>query len=147
MLYSSLLVGLLFLLAIAIGSVRRVPEGQAWTVRRVGGHRRLLGAGTHLLLPLLERVAHRINLGGTALTVESTDTGRAQRATVYFQILDPERVGSAVGQIERLLRSQTRSLLGSEALPDGAEARRSWLKQRLNATFAARGLLIARVDL
>ena len=35
-------------------SVRRIPEGHAYTLRRVGGQMRTVGAGLHLVLPLIE---------------------------------------------------------------------------------------------
>ena len=77
--------------AIAATSVKRIPEGHAYTLRRIGGRMRTLGAGIHLTLPLLERVMHKINLTGNVVEVNvpaaSADTA-ALRGRVYFQVMD-----------------------------------------------------------
>ena len=49
--------------------VRRIPEGHAYTLRRVDGHLRTVGAGVHLVLPLVERVAHKIRLVGNVVDI------------------------------------------------------------------------------
>ena len=55
---------------VALACVRRIPEGHAYTLRRLGGHLRTVGAGIHVVVPLLERVAHRIRLLGNVVTVD-----------------------------------------------------------------------------
>ena len=130
-------------------SIRRVPEGHVYTFRRMGGHVRIVGSGTHLVVPLVERVANKISLAGAALAVEGLqrDGGAVHRAVVYFQVLDPQRADVVIEDIENLLRTLTRRVFGDAAMPDDNEARRRWLKQVLNAELHERGLLIARVDL
>lgn len=122
-------------------SVRRIPEGQVYALRRPGGHMRLLGAGIHFILPLIERVAHKVSLAGSAVTV---DTDGLPRAVVYFQLLDPARAGSAIGAVPTLVANRTRQLLREEQPAAGNAAR---LKQRLNEALHDSGLLVARVDL
>ncbi|MCK9538871.1 hypothetical protein [Dokdonella sp.] len=129
------------LLVLAVASIRRIPEGQVYALRRLGGHTRLLGAGTHFTLPLIERVAHKISLGGSQITVESADAAR--RATIYFQVIDPARMGSAIGESGSRVRAQARRLLDENPGPTSRVA----LKQALQDTFGARGLRIVRVDL
>lgn len=129
------------LAALASASVRRIPEGHVYALRRLGGHMRLLGAGTHFVLPLVERVAHKVSLAGTAVTVE---TEGLPRAVVYFQLLEPARAGSAIGAVPSLVANRTRQLLREEPPAAGNAAR---LKQRLNEALHDCGLLVARVDL
>ena len=57
---------------VVLASVRRIPEGHAYTLRRVGGHMRTVGSGVHIVLPVLERVAHRIRLLGNVVDVDAT---------------------------------------------------------------------------
>ena len=45
--------------ALAASSVLRIPEGQVYALRRLGGHMRRVGPGTHFVLPLVERIARR----------------------------------------------------------------------------------------
>ena len=61
-------VGALILLALA--SIRRIPEGHVYALRRVDGHVRIVGSGTHLLVPLVERVARKISLAGAVAAVD-----------------------------------------------------------------------------
>lgn len=146
-LMTALGVGALLLLIMA--SVRYVPAGHVYSLRRMDGHVRLVGSGTHLVVPLVERVAHKISLAGAAVPVEDFSIGgRPQRAVVYFQVLDPQRADLVIEDVENLLRVATHRLAAATALPEGAEARRQWLKQGLNAELRdSSGLLIARVDL
>lgn len=43
-------------------TVRIVPEQQAFIVERLGKYDRTLGAGLHLLIPFVERIAYRQSL-------------------------------------------------------------------------------------
>jgi regulator of protease activity HflC (stomatin/prohibitin superfamily) len=145
---ASALAALAALAILAALSLRRIPPGQVYALRRLGGGMRVVGAGTHVVLPLLERVAQRISLGGSMVPVEALAlAGRRHRAAVYFQVLDAGRALRVMGDVESLLRGSLARLASSESLPDTAEARRGWLKQALNGELRERGLLVARVDL
>ncbi len=133
---------------LVVASIRRVPEGHVYTFRRMGGHVRIVGSGTHLVVPLVERVAHKISLAGAAVPVEDLALhGQRYRGVVYFQVLDPERADVVIEHVENLLRSAMHRLLADAELPQAADARRAWLKQSLNVEMREAGLLIARVDL
>lgn len=148
MLSPIILAALCALALLAVASVRRIPEGHVYTFRRMGGHVRVVGSGTHWVVPLVERVAHKISLAGAAVAVEGlTIADRPVRAVVYFQVLDPERAEVVIEDVEELLGAATRRLCGVAALPATADARRQWLKRSLNEELRERGLLIARVDL
>lgn len=148
MLSPIILAALCVLATLVVASVRRIPEGHVYTLRRMGGHMRVVGAGTHLVLPLVERVTHKISLAGAAVPVDDlTLADRRYRGVVYFQVLDPERADVVIEDIESLLRDRMHALLADPGMPEIEDARRSWLKQSLNAELRERGLLIARVDL
>jgi regulator of protease activity HflC (stomatin/prohibitin superfamily) len=148
MLSPNILAALCALALLVVASVRRVPEGHVYTFRRMGGHVRIVGSGTHLVVPLVERVAHKISLAGAAVPVEDLRLAdQRYRGVVYFQVLDPERADVVIEDVENLLRDATRRLFAAAELPETADARRSWLKQSLNAQLRESGLLIARVDL
>ena len=148
MLSPIVLAALCMLALLAVASVRRIPAGHVYMLRRMGGHVRVVGSGTHLVMPLVERVAHKINLAGAAVAVDGLVLAQQrERAVIYFQVLDPQRAELVIADVEDYLRDCTRRLFASAALPELAEARRQWLKQSLNAQLRERGLLIARVDL
>lgn len=148
MLSPILFAALCALALLIVASIRRVPEGHVYAFRRMGGHVRIVGSGTHLVVPLVERVARKISLAGAAVPVEGIElAGQSHRAVVYFQVLDPERANVVLEDVEDVLRASTRRLLADPALPPAGDARRAWLKQSLNAELRDNGLLIARVDL
>ena len=62
--FALILTAALSLLALAAIAVKHVPDGQVYSLYRHGKPVRLLQPGTHVVLPLLDRVGHRIDLGG-----------------------------------------------------------------------------------
>ncbi|NCT66591.1 MAG: hypothetical protein GXC76_02990 [Rhodanobacteraceae bacterium] len=130
-----------------VTSLRRIPEGHVYTFRRVGGHVRLVGSGTHWVMPLVERVERKISLAGATVQVELERDGQRQTVVVYYQVLDAARAGNLLADLEERLRAATRRQFAAPELPAEADARRHWLKRALNAEARANGLLVARVDL
>ncbi|MDR2012993.1 MAG: hypothetical protein LBQ20_08120 [Rhodanobacter sp.] len=144
-----ILAALCALMLLAIASIRRVPEGHVYTFRRMDGHVRIVGSGTHLVVPLIERVAHKISLAGATTAID--DLVHAQwryRAVVYFQVLDPQRADVVIQDLENVLYTTTHRLFDAAmSSADDMDACRRWLKQHLNDDLRENGLLIARVDL
>lgn len=136
--------------ALAATSVRRIPEGHAYTLRRIGGRMRTVGAGIHLMLPLVERVAHRINLLGNVVEV-SVPSPHANagplRGYVYFQVMDAQRADPVIEQIPELLRQRVPELATYTCVEEDPAARTQHLKAALNQDFCQRGLLVTRVQL
>lgn len=143
---------LIWMLCIAAGvallaaSIRRIPEGQVYALRRVGGHVRRVGPGTHFVLPLLERIARKINVAGTSMSIDGIDRrGLPLRATVFFQVLDAGRAERVLDDLPGTLRDAAHACVDSADFPDTARA--PWLKQALNARLRESGVFVARVDL
>ncbi len=138
----------LSLAAFAAVCLRRIPEGQVYSLRRVDGNTRFVGAGMHFVLPLIERVSHKMSLAGSRIEIMVTlGSGEQCEALVYFQVLDPQRADHVIESVDRLLRERATELLGSTAIPSEPLERRLWLKQSLNAEVRERGLLVTRIDL
>lgn len=127
-------------------SVKRIPEGQVYTLhRRHRAQPELLTPGTHWIVPLRDHVAHKISLTGRTLHLDDAlDDDRVQ-GTVYWQVLDPERADAMIDQAETLIRSQTLEGLREDRVADAAQ-RNMHLKNRLNNTLRPQGVLITRVD-
>ncbi len=148
MLSPMIYVALAAIAALAFASIRRIPEGQVYTLRRFGGHTRVVHSGMHLMLPLIERIAHKISLTGSNVPVDGLVAANEHyRGLVYFQVLDPERADRVIDDVDDLLQQRTRSLFADAALPETFDDRRMWLKQSLNSDMRERGLLVTRVDL
>lgn len=143
-------IALVFLLAfsaLAVGmSVKRIPEGQVYTLRRMGhAAPRLLKPGTHWIWPLFEHVTHRISLIGHALPVEADPA--VPRGTIFWQVLEPERADAVIEQAESMIRDHVRRVEPQlAAVPDPC-ARDTALKRHLNEALAEHGILITRVRL
>ncbi len=148
MLSPMILMALAAIAVLVFASIRRIPEGQVYTLRRVGGHTRVMHSGMHFMLPLVERVAHKISLTGSNVPVDGlVASDRQYRGIVYFQVLDPARADRVIDGIDGLLQERTRSLFADAAMPESSDGRRQWLKQSLNSDVRDRGLLVTRVDL
>src|SRR3569832_552440 len=129
-----------------LACVKRIPEGQAYTLRRVGGHIRAIGAGTHVVVPLIERVAHRMRLLGNIVSFHGlAAAGQVFHGAIYYQILDADRADAVIDGIDGLLRNGLDRLLEHTPADDDSSRNRR-LKGALNQQVADRGILITRVQ-
>ncbi|MBT2144161.1 MULTISPECIES: SPFH domain-containing protein [unclassified Rhodanobacter] len=145
-----LLSTLLLLSVLIISAVRRVPAGQVYSLYRRGKLVRVLQSGTHLVLPLLDRVAHKINLAGQTLRFEEPlAEAHDVRGTVYWQVLEPERADAVFEQVDQLIRRGAQEALRNEPAADRADRRDLGVrvKQALNSALRERGMMVTRVDL
>ncbi|MDE2271612.1 MAG: hypothetical protein KGJ94_06455 [Xanthomonadaceae bacterium] len=150
----TLLVSLMLAAAIVALSVKRIPEGQVYTLRRLGKPAGTLTAGTHLVLPLIERIAHKISITGYTLAVDErlvdgTERSGNLRGRVWWQVLDPERADAVIDRADDMIRLQLRDAMQRTDM-NGAHdlrSRNQRLKQTLNGSLRERGVLVTRVEL
>lgn len=144
-----ILVIALGLLAFVASAVKRVPAGQVFSVYRHGRQRGLLQPGTHFLLPIVDRVGHRIDLGGRVLRFEEPTGQHDVRGTVYWQVLEPERADAVIDQAEQLIRGNAVAVLREQPALAQADRRdaSAQLKQSMNQALRERGVMVTRVDL
>lgn len=141
---------LLLSAVLIISAVRHVPAGQVYSLYRRGKLLRVLQAGTHLVLPVLDRVTHKINLAGQTLRFEEPlADAHDVRGTVYWQVLEPERADAVFEQVDQLIRRGAQEALRSEPAADRADRRDlgARVKQSLNSALRERGMMVTRVDL
>lgn len=135
---------------ILASAVRRVPAGQVHSLYRQGKPVRWLQPGRHIVMPLLDRVAHRIDLAGQVLALPPQSVGACQVAgKVYWQVLDPEQADALIEDVESLIRHRAAAHLaehGGAALADARELALQ-LKHALNATLCQSGMMATRVEL
>ena len=149
-LFTLLVIGLL-----AAVCVKRIPEGQVYTLRRLGKPAGTLTAGTHVVVPLIERIAHKISITGYTLAIEERVQveGHAEpeilRGRVWWQVLDPERADAVIDRADEMIRTRVIGALPEVASDDGDDlrARNLRLKQALNGSLRERGVLVTRVEL
>jgi regulator of protease activity HflC (stomatin/prohibitin superfamily) len=138
-------------LALVAAAVKRVPAGQVQNVYRHGKPVRLLQPGTHMVLPLLDRVGHRIDLGGRMLRfdVAAVAANQPLLGTVYWQVLEPERVDAVIEQADQLIRDGVINALhaDTDAARDERREVAARLKCSLNQRLRERGVMVTRVEL
>jgi len=137
------------LTVLALACVRRIPEGHAYTLRRVGGHMRTVGSGLHVVVPLLERVAHRIRLLGNVVTVDHlppAPAGVPYSGQIFYQVLDAKRADAVIDTVDALVCKSLPALLGEAANDDDANLNLR-VKSELNRRLQDSGILITRVQL
>ncbi|APG06417.1 hypothetical protein BJI69_07565 [Luteibacter rhizovicinus DSM 16549] len=127
--------------ALAAASVRRIPEGQVYSVRRLGRSPALLTAGTHVVLPVIDRVFHKIDLGGQVL--------RFDGGTVYWQVLEPEVADEVIDEAPEMIRSNVVAALRDASTAHQVDRRAvgTQLKHTMNGSLRSRGMLVTRVEL
>jgi hypothetical protein len=140
----------LTLIATFASSVKRVPADQVHSLYRRGKPYRLLQPGTHLALPLVDHVVHRIKLSGQVLRFqEPLANAHGVSGTVYWQVLEPERADAVIEQADQLIRGGALAALRQE--PEAYRADRrdlgSRLKQVMNGALRERGMMVTRVEL
>ncbi|HEX7326194.1 MAG TPA: SPFH domain-containing protein [Rhodanobacteraceae bacterium] len=147
---------LLVVVALALlawASIKRIPEGQVYTLRRLGRPAGTLTAGTHFVLPLIERIAHKISISGYTLAVDERidaqlPSARTLRGRVWWQVLDPERADAVIDRADDLIRLRLRDALdGAVTEAPDLRARNQRIKQSLNGSLRERGVLVTRVEL
>ena len=151
----SVLLILALLALVATSSIKRIPEGQVYTLRRMGKPAGILTAGTHFVVPLIERIAHKISITGYTLAVDErfereADAARTLRGRVWWQVLDPERADSVIDRADDLIRLRLRDALeiaNAEVAEADLRSRNQRIKQTLNGSLRERGVLVTRVEL
>jgi regulator of protease activity HflC (stomatin/prohibitin superfamily) len=150
----TILVFLMLAALVGLLSIKRIPEGQVYTLRRLGKPAGTLTAGTHLVVPLIERIAHKISITGYTLAVdERLDPESAATATlrgrVWWQVLDPERADAVIDRADDLIRGRLREAVSraQDSADKDLRSRNQRIKQTLNGTLRDRGVLVTRVEL
>lgn len=131
-----------------LASLCHVPAGRAYTVHRLGRFSRSLGPGFHLVLPLIERIGHRVELIGHRVELGRGTLGDGA-AAVFYQILEPERAGARLDAVDAYVQLAADSVLAEfvASQPEPISALCDSLKAELNRRLAPQGLRITRCQL
>jgi regulator of protease activity HflC (stomatin/prohibitin superfamily) len=151
----TILLAILLIALTGVLSIKRIPEGQVYTLRRLGKPAGILAAGTHVVIPFLESISHKISITGYTLAVEerleAASSAATLRGRVWWQVLDPERADAVIDRADDMIRLRLRDAVSgpseaSEPAPD-LRARNQRIKQTLNGSLRERGVLVTRVEL
>lgn len=142
---------------LVFASLRRIPEDTVCTVHRFGHYVRTLNPGFRFTLPFIDRIAHRVRLVGhhVELPAQSFGANSAARGAVYYQILEPQRAGGALDDVDALVEREACLQLAVLAANDETAERTGLepsalagqLKNDLNQRLGSLGLRITRCQL
>lgn len=152
------------LLAAAIwglwSTVKIVPQGSNYTVENLGRYTRTLPPGMHILIPILEHVAHKLNMKEQVMDIPRQDVITKDNAMVtvdgvaFYQILNAAKAAYEVDNLEHsivnLTMTNVRTVMGSMDL-DELLSNRDQINHRLlqvvDAATESWGVKVTRIEI
>jgi len=107
----------------------------------------------NVVVPLVERIAHKISITGYTLAVDERmepphPAVQTLRGRIWWQVLDPERADTVIDRADDLIRLRLRDAVqGADATDSDLRSRNLRIKQTLNGSLRDRGVLVTRVEL
>lgn len=132
----------LLLMVVVFKSVQIVPQSEQHVVQRFGRLRAVLGPGVNMIVPFIDRVAHRISILERQLPTASQDAITRDNVlvqvdtSVFYRITEPEktvyRIRDVDGAISTTVAGIVRAEIGKMDL-DEVQANRSALINTIKA--------------
>lgn len=114
-----IVLGILIILTIFLG-VRIVPQAEKHVVERFGRLRSVLGPGLNLIVPYLDRVAHRVSILERQLPNQSQDAITADNVlvqvetSIFYRILEPERTVYRIRDVDGAIITTVAGIVRAE---------------------------------
>ncbi len=122
------LIILVFAIIIVVMGAKIVPQGQEYTVERLGRYTKTLNPGFHVIVPLVDRLGAKLNMMEQVSDVPSQDIITRDNAmvrvdgVVFFQIVDAAKAAYEVTNLDRAILNMTvtniRTVMGSMDLDE-----------------------------
>lgn len=141
-------------------TIKIVPQGLNYTVENLGRYTRTLQPGMHILVPVIERVGHALNMKEQVIDIPSQDVITRDNAMVrvdgvaFFQILNAAKAAYEVDALEpsiiNLTMTNIRTVMGSMDLDELLSNRdqiNTRLLQVVDAATEAWGVKITRIEI
>jgi len=127
--FSVFVIVILVLAAIvALMAAKVVPQGEEHTIEQLGRFTRTIKPGLRLIVPFVDRVAHKVNMMETVRDVPSQEVITRDNAmitvdgVVYFQVLDAAKASYEINDREssiiNLTTTNIRTVMGSMDMDD-----------------------------
>jgi regulator of protease activity HflC (stomatin/prohibitin superfamily) len=153
---------ILLVLAVVVASaiIKIVPQGENWTIERLGKYTRTLQSGLGILVPFIERIGRKQNMMEQVLDVAGQEVITNDNATVttdavcFFQISNAANASYEVNNLEyalqNLVMTNIRAVIGSMALDETLSMRDKINHQVLEKVDEATrpwGLKVTRIEI
>ena len=151
---------LVFVLLIIVSCIKIVPQAQAYVIERLGAYQGTWDVGFHFKVPVIDRVARRVNLKEQVADFPPQPVITKDNVTmridtvVFYQITDPKLftygVENPMMAIENLTATTLRNIIGDLELDQTLTSRETINTQMRSALDIATdpwGIKVNRVEL
>ena len=155
-----LLVLVIVILLVLASSIKIVPQASAYVVERLGAYQGTWSVGLHFKMPILDKVAKRINLKEQVVDFAPQPVITKDNVTmridtvVFFQITDPKMfaygVENPIMAIENLTATTLRNIIGDLELDQTLTSRETIntkMRASLDEATDPWGIKVNRVEL
>ena len=150
---------LVIVLCLFFTNIRIVPQAHAFVIERLGVYCQTWGAGLHVKIPFIDRIARKVNMkeqvadfAPQPVITKDNVTMRID-SVVYFMIFEPKLfaygVENPIMAMENLTATTLRNIIGDMTLDDTLTSRERINSQMLAAIDAATdpwGIKVNRVE-
>ena len=156
----ALLIILVIIILLLILNIKIVPQAHAYIIERLGKYHSTLGAGLHILIPFIDRIARKVTLKEQVAdfapqpVITKDNVTMMIDSVVYFMIRDPKAytygVENAIMAMENLTATTLRNIIGDMTLDDTLTSRETINSKMLTAIDEATdpwGIKVNRVEL
>ena len=151
---------LIILLAIFIPCITIVPQAKAYVIERLGAYQGTWDVGFHIKLPIIDRVAKRVNLKEQVAdfppqpVITKDNVTMSIDSVIFFQITDPKLfvygVDNPMLAIENLTATTLRNIIGDMELDQTLTSRETIntkMRAELDLATDPWGIKVNRVEL
>lgn len=156
-----LIIGLLIIIvAIVISCIKIVPQAQSFVIERLGTFQDVWGAGMHLKMPIIDRVAKRVPMKEQVAdfppqpVITKDNVSIRVDTVIFFQITDPKLFAYGVENpmmaIENVTATTLRNLIGELELDQSLASRdivNKKMREKLDLVTDPWGIKVNRVEL
>jgi regulator of protease activity HflC (stomatin/prohibitin superfamily) len=118
--YTALII-VLFIIFVIYRGIKIVPQSKVFIIERFGKNYRSLNAGLSIIIPFLDRVAHKVDilerqLAAQKISVITRDNVEVELETsIFYRVIDASRSVYRISNIDQALNTETSSVVRSAA--------------------------------